>query len=349
MVVIMGGIEYDTTAQADRDYLTTTRNWSITDGGVCDTSDSFQLQYELISVNDLTIELPYIPVGTYTGTIYWGDGTSEANTYQNRFHTYDSTGTYKVQVVGDIEEVSFKSKQGVLFLTEIQNWGPNTQLGIFGSYFVGCVNLDITATDTPIVTSMNRMFNRMAGLVNANGSIGTWDVLGVTDFRFCFAGTTFNQDISDWDMSSATNLESMFHLNTSFNQPLSAWTTTNVTNMSNMFNNATAFNQNIDNWDTSSVTSMRRMFQSADAFNQPVDGWDFNSITDLSYFMNFKTAADYSTTNYDNLLIKWAASTPNNLLEIYMGSIQRTPAAAGQFGQLIFNKGWQIFDGGVFI
>ena len=45
-----------------------------------------------------------------------------------------------------------------------------------------------------------------------------------------FSGATaFNQDIGNWDVSKATDIDFMFTGATSFKQDLSNWSTTNVT------------------------------------------------------------------------------------------------------------------------
>jgi surface protein len=50
--------------------------------------------------------------------------------------------------------------------------------------------------------------------------------------------TSFNQDISDWDTSSVTDMSSMFRGATSFDQSLSSWNVSLVTNMRNMLSNS---------------------------------------------------------------------------------------------------------------
>ena len=52
----------------------------------------------------------------------------------------------------------------------------------------------------------------------------------------------------------------LFNGNTSFNQDISNWDVSNVTNMSVMFNGATSFNQDISSWDVSSVTTIWYVF-----------------------------------------------------------------------------------------
>ena len=50
-------------------------------------------------------------------------------------------------------------------------------------------------------------------------------------------------DISNWDTSSVTNMNHMFHYAESFNQPLNKWNVSNVVDMGYMFRDANSFNQ----------------------------------------------------------------------------------------------------------
>jgi surface protein len=59
---------------------------------------------------------------------------------------------------------------------------------------------------------------------NFNSNISNWDVSSVTDMQGMFAGvSTFNSDISNWDVSSVTNMYYMFGGASSFNQNLCPW------------------------------------------------------------------------------------------------------------------------------
>lgn len=64
---------------------------------------------------------------------------------------------------------------------------------------------------------------------------------------------SFNQNISNWDVSSVTDMSAMFANATSFNQDISSWNVSNVYQMTQTFYNATSFNQNISSWDVSNV------------------------------------------------------------------------------------------------
>ena len=62
------------------------------------------------------------------------------------------------------------------------------------------------------------------------------------------ASSSFNSDISDWDVSSVTNMGNMFIGASSFNSNLSAWDVSSATFMGGMFIGADSFNQNLGTW-----------------------------------------------------------------------------------------------------
>lgn len=159
-----------------------------------------------------------------------------------------------------------------------------------------------------------------AGSFNNGGdpSIGNWDTRNFTNtISVFFNQTSFNQDLGGWDMSSNTNMGSMFRCQnvvgtfnnggtdtiknwntsnvtkmnsvflgqTSFNQPIGSWNTSNVDDMSFMFNVsnfAGIFNQDLSNWNTSKVTTMVSMFYNQRSFNQNIGNWDVSKVTIFS-------------------------------------------------------------------
>ena len=115
------------------------------------------------------------------------------------------------------------------------------------------------------------------------GSISDWDVSSVTDMSHLFhSQKLFNDDISRWDVSNVTNMCGMFSLAHSFNQPIGNWNVSNVTDMSLMFGCAYVFNQPIGNWNVSNVIDMQFMFSNTHSFNQSIMTWNLSNICEIS-------------------------------------------------------------------
>jgi surface protein len=87
------------------------------------------------------------------------------------------------------------------------------------------------------------------------GYIEHWNVSAISDFSSLFdavdrnpMASRFNGDISRWDMSAATSIDSMFAGAGAFNQNISAWNVSSVSDMSSAFNGATEFSQDLCAW-----------------------------------------------------------------------------------------------------
>ena len=77
-------------------------------------------------------------------------------------------------------------------------------------------------------------FENVKGKISFKSTIRL-NTSNVVNMRAMFAGTKFNQDISNWNTSKVTDMSYMFSSATAFNQPLNTWDVSNVTNMSYMF------------------------------------------------------------------------------------------------------------------
>lgn len=90
----------------------------------------------------------------------------------------------------------------------------------------------------------------------------------VTDMKELFKNnSTFNGNISSWDVSNVTTMESMFEGASSFNQDISKWDTNKVTNMDKMFKSCTKFNQDLSKWCVVNLTTEPTDFVTGSACN----------------------------------------------------------------------------------
>jgi surface protein len=168
-------------------------------------------------------------------------------------------------------------------------------------------------TNATIQAASALWFTNQALAEERYGLIGNWDVSRVTEFEDVFSVVdnpgvlnTFNEDISGWNMSNATDLQEMFQGQTLFNQDLSNWDVSNVTNFNDTFKECAAYNNggvNLNGWDVSSATNMSGMFDQASVFNQAIGDWDTRNVTTFSKM--FKDAAafnqDISSWNVENV------------------------------------------------
>jgi surface protein len=146
--------------------------------------------------------------GSGTYTVLWGDGSSstQANPVT---HTYNSSGVYTVVVKGYKNAMSFLNSSFARAdsnkLLSIEQFGDYTPTS--GSRFAGCINLDLSG---------------VSDVFNIGGSSA------VSTFSGCTSLTSIN-NVSQWNVSSITNMEQMFYGCINLNIDLSNWNVSNVT------------------------------------------------------------------------------------------------------------------------
>ena len=118
----------------------------------------------------------------------------------------------------------------------------------------------------------------IAGQISA-GNYNLCTTLATSMTELFVSNTSFNSDISFWDMSNVTNTDRMFQGASSFNQNIGGWNTSNFYDVSGMFKSTSNFNQDIGNWDTSRIANMAGMFDYAQSFNQDLTSWCVSRIS----------------------------------------------------------------------
>jgi surface protein len=205
-----------------------------------------------------------------------------------------------------------------------------TMLNMF--YNASAFNQDISGWDTSQVINMSNMFTLAVKFNNGDLSTAagskplTLNTANVTNFSNMFQNArAFNQSVSSFDVSRATNVTGMFDSASGvgkFNNGFLSGQTGNLNftfnpgaliSLEAMFRNQSGFNQDISNWSTSSVTSLRFMFSGASSFNQDISSWDTAKVSNFAEVLVGTTAFNYSLANWSLSSLVSSTSVQNSL------------------------------------
>ncbi len=120
-------------------------------------------------------------------------------------------------------------------------------------------------------------------------------------------------NIDTWNTSNVTNMKNLFYKAYKFKQLIENWNTNNVTNMSGMFSYALVFNQPIGNWNTSNVTDMSDMFRGDWIFNQPIGNWNTSNVTNMSGMFG-----GGASSIFNQPIGNWNTSNVTNMSEMFL-------------------------------
>ena len=316
------------------------RGWNIS-GDIFNTwCDPFVTTWKTTAQNkEITIPINS-GSGTYNYTVDWGDGTIDTGQTGNATHEYSSSGEHVVKIIGDFPHIHFNGREGSDKIQTVEQWGGIKWESMAGA-FKGCSNLEITATDVPDLSQVESMSEMFSGATSFNQNISNWDVSNVKFMRLMFSeATAFNQDIGSWDVGKLTNLDGMFSGATTFNQDISGWNVSNVKNTSSMFERATSFNQDISGWDVSNVIYMTGMFRGATSFNQDLGDWTSYAINRHDMF----DGSGLDCTNYSLTLFGWANNTSASDVQLGAYGMEYGTDVSDAINELVTNRNWMIND-----
>jgi surface protein len=252
-------------------------------------------------------------------TIDFGDGTVlNMSNSQSYVHTYSSPGQYLIKI---------KPQNSGEYITKIRHFGTTGD----SSKILGIVSWGNDVCNYQNFTEHLRKCQSLSTLPSA-----PYDVQPIfppnTDMTLWFGTmSSFNYDISGWDVSNVVNMSQTFRsiqgVVMPFNQDISGWNVSNVTNMYRMFWQNKAFNQDISSWDVSNVTNMSEMFRENTAFDQNLGSWNITNVTNMTNMFNNSVL---STSNYDNTLIGWASQSVQSSVPLGVNGLTYTLGGAAE-------------------
>ncbi len=264
-------------------------------------------------------------------SIDWGDGSAVQNvTKSGPVSTYylytqqpSSPITTTVAISGDLERFYFHynnprwTEDSPELLISLDQWG-DTAWSDMSYMFSGTVNMQYEADDAPNLSSNPRV-TYMFRNSSFNGDLSNWDVSQMTNLRYMFASaSSFNGNLSNWDVSKVTDMIYMFVDADSFNGNLSNWDVSKVTDMTYMFVNANSFNGDLSNWNVSSVQYMTQTFLLATSFNSDLSNWDVSSAKDMYGMFSYASSFNGDLSNWDvSSVIHY-----HNMFEMFYNAIE---------------------------
>jgi len=291
----------------------------------------------------------------YDYQVDWGDGTFDEHVTGNITHTYSVTGIYTVAITGDFPQIFFEKlwsydpNDNSLYpdpttdnvkLLSIEQWG-DIKWRSMKQAFMDCHNFTYNATDIPDLSNVNDMSSMFYGNILSGGatfdqSLSDWDVSHIRNMHRMFWGAdSFDQDLSGWNVSHVTDMSSMFYGADSFDQDLSGWNVSQVTDMSSMFSQADRFNQNLSNWNVSNVTNMSSMFASTVSFNQDLSSWNVSNVTNMSGMFA-------STVSFNQDLSSWDVSNVTNMSNMFASTVSFNQDLSGWDVSNVRSMGWMF-------
>jgi surface protein len=221
-------------------------------------------------------------------TIDWGDGTVNTGVNGDITHTYENAGVYTVSISGDFHNIQFSSDlSDNKKLISVEQWGE-VQWSTMENAFKGCSNLVSNASDVPQLTRVENFSGMFFGAYKYNQEINDWNVSSATNKDYMFASAyKFNSDLSNWDVSQVTSMKGLFSGAKIFDGDISSWDVSSVESMKSMFSSTTNFNSDISNWDVSSVNDMSYMFSNSKGFNGDISRWNVSNVVDMSYMFSY--------------------------------------------------------------
>jgi surface protein len=262
-------------------------NWTFNPVPQLDDLPTMSLVTTVVITTAVTFSLPI------TGNRYfvdWGDG----NITINNTWGYKSSVpiVFTINIYGDFNQFGngFQSWQGAdhIYSADISNMSKAPSLRSFSGAFYGSTGLaSITGKITNQITDTSFMFQNS----KITGLDGNWDVSSVTNmksmFNNCSSFVGVNM-IDNWNVSKVTDMSYMFNGCSSFQgTDVSYWNTKSVRNTRNMFAGCNPFQADLQYWNVSYVTDAGCMFYNCFSFlGSNVSSWIVSNVTDMDYMFN---------------------------------------------------------------
>jgi hypothetical protein len=164
--------------------------------------------------------------GVSSVLINWDDGSQTTEVSETYEHSYESEGTYYIEISGNITQfgnglTGYPNADKIL---DVLSWG-NLGLTSLSGAFKNAVNITSVPNTLPsTITDISYMFYG-ASLFNSVNVLN-WDLTNVENINYVFLkASAFNKNIGNWNFTQ-TDLRKwkfIYYQATAYNQELSGW------------------------------------------------------------------------------------------------------------------------------
>ena len=238
----------------------------------------------------------------------------------NHVKRFDSQG----RVTNLASHIKLKDAEGDEIIT-------NDIDGIVYTFEFGSNTIEVIVNNQQLYNMVDEWKLNNTDTINKYGNFNTWDTRHVTDLSHLFKNSNFNEDITSWNVSSVTNMESIFENNSDFNHVLDAWNVASCTNFNNMFYLNDSFDDshrlNYPNkfklWNISDNATLNNMFLSKN--NKTIYSYGYFRIPIIFTHSAIKNMIDLWVSNKTNFLniyrdidiSKWDVSNVDNMNNLF--------------------------------
>jgi hypothetical protein len=232
-----------------------------------------------------------------------------------------------------------------VFNQDLSGWIFGTGAVNLVETFRNCRDFNSNVNWNVTVSAVNQCFQNAQSF---NQDLTNWDVSSCPNFTSTFRECdAFNGNITNWDLSSCTSITLMFFRAFAFNRDITGWNfnPSNTISAAQAFKDATSFNQNISSWNTTGFTNIEQLFSGASVFDQNLGSWNVGNIGNANGMFN---SSGLSVANYDALLNGWAGQSVQPGVTLGAGTTQYTIATSQAARDTLTNapNNWTITDGG---
>lgn len=368
------GLRYGTNATSARNFLSSTKSWTINDSGVnsgvCCVIPTITSQLVNQKVSEGSIAQFSIVATGSNLTYQWERSTNNGSTWSTIFGATSafltipgvtlSMNNYQYRVVINSYGCSITSNTALLIIADPSYFETKWRMTSGTTTF----NFRIQSTSTASLSYSYYASNGQTGSGTFNGSTVhgtrsitlssaisshtevTFRIMSTSQLRrFSPAVAADLREVSQWGDVAWGSMKEMFYNCNNFEiTATDIPNISNVTDMSYMFNNAFTFNHDISSWNTAAVTNMSYMFSFATSFNQNLGNWKLNNSVNMANMLDY---SGMDCINYSETLIGWATNNfPPSYRTLGAVGLQYGTNAVNERDFLLNSRLWTIVDAG---